>query len=146
MSGYFKPDRPPFALLTVAGHVNIAAMSRWEKVGDLIRQRRIELGIKQTEAVDRAGGRLSLKVWSNLENNKQTEYRALSLVGVADALDWPADAVQQILDGADHIEPLPARPAHDAEIVGYANPVDLTAAEAARVDAYIDGLLDGRNK
>lgn len=106
-------------------------MSTWQDVATAVTQRRHHLGLTQAEAVARSSGLISLPVWSHIENARQTDYRARSLVGVARALDWPPDAITQILNGTDpaDLPHTPAPPTAD----------DLTSASrAARADDPLD--------
>jgi hypothetical protein len=78
-----------------------AVSDKWQRVAQAMRRRRLELDLTQEQAVQRSGGRISLPVWRLLEGARQESYRERTLRGVAVALEWPLDAVSQILDGTD---------------------------------------------
>jgi transcriptional regulator with XRE-family HTH domain len=129
----------------------IAESEQWAAVASAVRERRASLGFTHTQVA--ADGRVSLNVWSLLENNKQTKYRRRTLVAVAKALQWPDDALLRILDG---LEPVDAQAARrndpdDGETVtlpaGLARRLrDATPDEMARLEAYLDGLFERRRE
>lgn len=69
----------------------------WWRLGGLIKERRVFLGMKQTEAAERAG--VSVATWRLLESGARTAYRPLTLKAVQRALEWsvsiPAGVVEQ---------------------------------------------------
>lgn len=71
----------------------------WKRVGDLVRQRRLELGLTIEEALDRATPKISRSVWSNLERGAQESYAEISLAGICSALQWSADSISKLLHG-----------------------------------------------
>lgn len=69
----------------------------------MVEARRSELGIRQADAVNRADGRISLPVWSVLENARQKNGRMdrESLRGASLALGWPERYLEGLIDTAD---------------------------------------------
>lgn len=121
----------------------------WAAVADAIRERRAALGLTHTQVA--ADGRVSLNVWSLLENNKQTKYRKRTLVAVAKALHWPDDAILRILAGQEPIDADARRPVDPAGGETVSLPAGLarrlreaTPEEIARLESYLDGLFERR--
>lgn len=73
----------------------------WQRIAIAVRERRAELGLRQADAVERSGGRISLPVWSILENARQANgaMDRESLRGASAALDWPQDRLERMLAG-----------------------------------------------
>ena len=130
----------------------IAEPERWAEVAAAVRERRASLGFTHTQVA--ADGRVSLNVWSLLENNKQTKYRRRTLVAVAKSLQWPDDALLRILDGLEPVDEHAAHGVHRTELedgetvvlpAGLARRLrDATPDEMARLEAYLDGLFERR--
>jgi transcriptional regulator with XRE-family HTH domain len=71
----------------------------WQRVGATVRERRLDLGLTQTEAA-KAGG-VSLATWRVVEQGQRTAYQGLTLRGVTKALSWRPNAIDVLLDGGD---------------------------------------------
>lgn len=126
----------------------------WTEVAEIIRARRVELGLTQEAAAAASNGRVSSASWRVIESGRQTSFRHLTLAGVAVALGWPTDAIDRIVAGADPAtiadpEPDPAPPGGSvAHLEGDGWALDLAAhdgrgftpEERAQIQGYIDGL------
>ncbi len=82
----------------------------WERVGESVKARRLELGLTIEEALARAHPKISRSVWSNLERGVQESYQPISLAAVARALHWSADSIEKILAGEQPVEPVDDAP------------------------------------
>lgn len=89
-----------------------APPAAWQRLAEVVRARREELGLTQAEAVSRSGGGISLAVWSILENARQTNdtMRRKQLRAASGALGWPADTLEAVLGGGDppHLSLVPS--------------------------------------
>lgn len=65
-------------------------------LGAAMRDRRLELGLTQLEAVNRAGKGISVPLWSKMENGHPGRYRDSSFAAIDRALDWPRDSAINI--------------------------------------------------
>lgn len=91
----------------------------WDRLAEIIRDRRESLGLTQDEAAMRSSDRVSVATWRDLEKARRSTFRRRTLYGVEDALGWPTGTVEKIL----RREPVDA----DAQAVPihvHANPVD----------------------
>lgn len=70
-----------------------------ELVGEAVTAWREELGMTQEEAVAKAGGGVSVPVWSILENGRQSSYKSRTIKAVCRALHWTPESLQAIADG-----------------------------------------------
>jgi len=71
------------------------------RIAEAVRQRRGELGLSQEETARASGGMISTANLRVMEGSGRSSFRPKSLVGVARALSWPADAIALIARGAD---------------------------------------------
>lgn len=76
----------------------------WKRVAELVRDRRIGLGMSAEEAVVAGGGRPSVAVWSLIENARQAGYSALTISAICKALRWDRTSIDRILEGLEPIE------------------------------------------
>lgn len=72
-----------------------------QTIARAIRERRASLGLSQEEAARASGGMISTANLRVFEGAGRASFRDKSLIGVARAMRWPADAVAQIAAGAD---------------------------------------------
>lgn len=77
-------------------------MDTSETPGAAIGERRKDLGLTQQQAAVLAG--ISSGTWSQLERGVWVPKRDRSRVGIAKALQWPADAIHHLLGETDRIE------------------------------------------
>lgn len=68
----------------------------WVQLGDLVRRRRVHLGMTQREAAAEAD--VSATTWNLLELGKQPSYRPLTLRAVERTLGWPDDFINTIIE------------------------------------------------
>jgi hypothetical protein len=71
----------------------------WDRVAAEVERRRVECGFRRQEDAADAGG-IGVEAWRDIENSRKTRYRRTTLASVARALEWPADAVEAIAQGA----------------------------------------------
>ena len=69
----------------------------WDLIPIAVLQKRLDLGLTQQEAADRAG--VSLSTWNLLETGNQRRFRPLTLAAIAKALRWTPDSFQRMEDG-----------------------------------------------
>lgn len=88
----------------------------WKAVAAHVKRRRNALGLTQDEAVALADGGVSVPVWSNIENARQTAYKYRTLAAVERALRWEDGSIQRIRDGGPPIERNPVTAAESAHV------------------------------
>lgn len=70
----------------------------WERLGQLVVQRRIELGMRTREALaDQA--KLSTRLLADIEKGRRTSYSPGTMIILEQALQWHSQSVRNILDG-----------------------------------------------
>lgn len=74
------------------------------RVAKRVRDRRVELGLTQKQAVARAGHSdevtgVSAMTWRKLERRQQSTFRDLTLAAIARALEWSHDSIDRIRRG-----------------------------------------------
>lgn len=72
-----------------------------EAIARAVRERRAELGLSQEQASRASGGMISTANLRVVEGAGRATFRPKSLIGIARALSWPADAVARLADGED---------------------------------------------
>lgn len=70
---------------------------RWLSVAAAMNERMAELGLDQADLAEESG--LSPQVVRDLQRGTAKAYRPTTLVRVATALEWPADAFPRLLNG-----------------------------------------------
>lgn len=70
----------------------------------VVKRRRAEMRVTQTEAAARAG--ISLATWNLLEGGRQEKFRPFTLRKASVGLGWPDDTLERIADGEDPDEVL----------------------------------------
>jgi DNA-binding XRE family transcriptional regulator len=101
---------------------------------EAVRRRRAELQLTQEDAAAKAG--VAVTTWRMIEAGRTDSFRALTLVAVARALDWPSD---QLLEpgGIQQHQPVQHSP--------LAVSVDaLSASDQLLVQALVDRLASQR--
>lgn len=78
---------------------------RWLAVAAAVNDRMAELCLDQADLVEETG--LSAQVLRDLRRGVAKGYRPTTLVKVATALEWPADAFPRMLAGAAPVAPAP---------------------------------------
>lgn len=121
-----------------------------------INERLSDLGWSQSDLVRESGVSATTIRW--LQNGDHRTYRDQTLARVSKALGWPPGALRRLLlEGTKPPEPAsdrlgghaladrwrPDSGPLPAALTGKLS--ELTADELAKLDAYIDGLLQGRN-
>lgn len=109
----------------------------WQAVARLVHTRRNELGLTQAEAVAASGGRISLAVWSILENARQQSGKmdTRSLEGAAAALELDPDDLYR------HLSEEAPFPHLDPDVVGLAALAgELSPEDRKIVEGFIRGL------
>lgn len=84
-----------------------ASPDEWQRVAEYAYRRRARLNLTAADVVDRAGGEISLKIVSMIENARQTSYLDKKLRSLSRALWGTDDAIDLILRGE---EPVKASP------------------------------------
>lgn len=74
----------------------------WERLAERIRERRLELGLTQTQLARDA--QASDRTIGALERAEQARYHAATLRSVAVALGWTPDSVERILAGDEPVD------------------------------------------
>jgi transcriptional regulator with XRE-family HTH domain len=77
----------------------------WEHVAERVRQRRLELGLRQAETPG-----VSPASWRKLEGAKQQSYKPFLLRNVERALGWAPGTIERLLAGME------AEPARSADL------------------------------
>ena len=140
--------------------------AQWTRVGDAVKDRRLELGWTQQEAADRAG--VSLATWRLIELAGRERFQELTLRGLVRGLGWPVGAIERLRAGGpppgpdETIEPPPNPHDPDAAIptrrrafdylqpeqslpAGFARKyLDLTPEEQGMVQGFMEGLFARR--
>lgn len=126
-----------------------------KRLGDLIRERRTHIGLRQTEIIAAAG--VSIATWRLIERGAATSFRGLTLAGVEKALEWPRGTIAEIVSPRglsvqrtnELIEcPDTKPPGSDAlevplEMAALSGKLErLTAKERAAVETLIDTMLE----
>lgn len=70
---------------------------RWQRLGEMIVERRLELGWTQQQFSVAAG--VAAKVISDLENGRRADYQVPTLVKVQTTLGWATGSIQDVLAG-----------------------------------------------
>lgn len=85
-----------------------AEQPTWAWIGQVVRQRRESLGLRQPDVRVRSGGgdnpRVSVQNLSKLETGRATGLKKRTRDGLAVALRWPNDFIDRLLDGADPVD------------------------------------------
>jgi len=122
-----------------------------ERLGERVRERRLELDLSQRDAAARAG--ISNQTWLNVENGRSANER--SLAKIERALDWSPGTVDAITAGTDPPSPsVAAAPLLDVTVLGNLTRLaevlsaeDLTREEIQRViDAVVEIVSDLRHQ
>jgi len=144
----------------------IELKAQWTRVGEAVKDRRLELGWTQQEAADRSG--VSLATWRLIESAGRERFQELTLRGLVRGLGWPVGAIEQLRAGGPPPGPDeltdPAPNPHEADAAGaprrrafdYLNPeaslpvgfarkyLDLTPEEQGMVQGFMEGLFARR--
>ena len=75
---------------------------RWQRLGEIIVERRLALGWTQVKFSIAAG--VSTMVISDMENGRRADYQIATLVKVQNALGWATGSIQDILAGGNPTE------------------------------------------
>lgn len=86
-------------------------MSDWERLGNLVIARRIELGYRRREDFGRDAG-LSERVLGDIESGRRESYHARTLLALQAALRWKQGSVDAILAGGEATERPDGETAH----------------------------------
>jgi len=140
--------------------------AQWTRVGEAVKDRRLELGWTQQEAADRSG--VSLATWRLIESAGRERFQELTLRGLVRGLGWPVGAIEQLRAGGPAPGPEeltdPAPNPHDPAASGstrrrafdYLQPeqslpagfarkyLDLTPEEQGMVQGFMEGLFARR--
>lgn len=108
----------------------------WKRVGDAVKARRLELGLKQREAALR--GRVSDTTWNSVENARRSSFDAATRAGVCRALRWSVDSIDRLLEGARPVEV----PADVPDGVSYRATGPRVDAIRSRLHDLVDELAD----
>lgn len=83
----------------------------WERVGEEIVRRRVDLGLHSREAFARDSG-LSPRLLSDIERGRRESYDSATLARLERALRWLPGSVQAVLDGGNptRVEDADTRP------------------------------------
>jgi hypothetical protein len=95
--------------MSAGGGEGVDAMQDWQLVARCVRERRLELGLRQAETPG-----VSAASWRNLEGARQTSYKPFLLRNVEAALGWPAGTIDELASGARR--EAPASTVHDPAI------------------------------
>lgn len=79
------------------------ASTEWERLAQLVKERRVTLGMNTTKALAEATG-LTARALGDLENARRSNYGEGTKVRVENALRWKPGSIAQILQGGDPIE------------------------------------------
>lgn len=82
---------------------------RWQRLGEMIVERRIQLG--WTQAQFSVAADVAAKVISDMENGRRSDYQVPTLVKVQTALGWEVGSIQDVLAGGQPTVRPNARPA-----------------------------------
>jgi transcriptional regulator with XRE-family HTH domain len=123
---------------------------RHERLGKLVRERRLALDLSQRDAAARAG--ISNQTWLNVENGRSANQR--SLAKIERALGWSPGSIDAILAGTPPPSPIGAAPVLDITVLGNLTRLaevlsaeDLTREEIQRVvNAVIEIVSDLRHE
>ena len=107
------------------------AQGRWELVARTVRDRRLALGLRQSDTPG-----VSAASWRNLESARQTSYRPYLLRRVEAALGWPPGTIDEIVAGT-RDEPSGA----ESPTRSLDDRIDLLHARFDRIERSIDQLL-----
>lgn len=110
----------------------------WAAVATAVKERRLELGLRQKDLADRAD--MDPSTIRNLEKQARDNFDDLTLSKVSKALGWPPLWLDAISRGE--------RPDPDEQgAAGRSGRYDeLTPEEKARVDGYIDAIIADRSR
>jgi hypothetical protein len=71
----------------------------WRRLGELLVQRRVDLGFRDREAFARARGLAHSRILFDLENARRTNYSTSTRAEVERIYDWEHGSLQAVLDG-----------------------------------------------
>ena len=112
----------------------------WQALAKATVRRRAELGLTQEQA-GQQNDEISSATIRLIEAESKESYSARTLIGLAKALRWPLDGPERILAGED-----PSglgSESHDADVIQLSAKIGLLPPDKrARLEAYLDGLLD----
>lgn len=74
-------------------------MTTWQRVGEEVRARRLELNLTQEQAAAASGGRISSANWRKIERGDGERSQIGTRLGVTGVLGWEDLAFEQILTG-----------------------------------------------
>lgn len=93
----------------------------WDRLGSLVVERRVDLGMETTTAFSDVTG-LSTRILGDLENGRKDSYRAATLIKVERALKWAPGSIDSVLAGG--------RPSIDDSLHG--QPASVLQSESER--------------
>jgi hypothetical protein len=103
----------------------------WQRVAEVVRERRLALGLKQSEVPG-----VSAASWRKLEGAKQTSYKLFLLRAVERALEWPPGSIDAIAAG----EEVPT------QAPGLEVRLNELEARFDRIESQLSYLLDQRQR
>jgi len=112
----------------------------WEALAGACVRRRAELGLTQEQA-GQQNDEISSATIRIIEATGKESYSPRTLIGLAKALRWPLDAPERILAGEDP-RGLATENREAAVLELSARIGSLSPEKRARLEAYLDGLLD----
>lgn len=111
----------------------------WKRLGQLLYERRHELGYPVREAFVEEKGLRNSRVVSDLENAKRTNFSRGTLLEIEDVYGWQRNSIQQVLDGG---EPTPIQAAEGVTVRDLRpTPAKLRREIRASVDRVLDADL-----
>jgi hypothetical protein len=112
----------------------------WQALARASVRRRAELGLTQEQA-GQQNDEISSATIRIIEAQGKASYSARTLIGLAKALRWPLDGPERILAGEDPSSL--GSESHEADVVQLSAKIGLLPPDKrARLEAYLDGLLD----
>lgn len=80
----------------------MASQEAWQKLADLLRERREEQGLSQRDLADAAG--TTDRLISAIERTERTTFKPHKLRAIAKAVGWTGDSVNRILTGKEPVD------------------------------------------
>jgi transcriptional regulator with XRE-family HTH domain len=104
-----------------------------------IEQRRLELGLTPGQFADAAG--ITRQGLDPIRRGVRKAYQDKVKLGVARALRWPPDAVDRLLAGETHIDPLPSEGISEDRMRGYEERFSQQERDLAELREQVSMLL-----
>lgn len=122
-------------------YVSVTEEQAWKRLGSLIIDRRVALGMKTSKSLAEAAG-VTPRLIGDLENGRRSSYAAATKAAIEQALQWQAGTVESILAGGQPTEPASPNPLSSDPTVMEAIDRARNRIDDSQDDSRISYLMD----